>query len=186
MRSTHSWRKGVVLGRGSPWAEARRPEIPGLPHIAEVDLGMKTVEGPAKEFELDSGVANREPWKFPKGSDILGWALLDRVSISLLPLFRQRTSRRSASFSFAFPQVTGILFSPCCLSPLPAASGFHDPLGLNGPLEPTVVTALKLAYVASCELAPWCWNPSSSRVPRVLTDFPRRRSAVDTGGSLSH
>lgn len=55
---------------------------------------MKTAEGPAKEFELDSGVANREPWKFPKGSDILGWALLDRVSISLLPLFRQRTPRR--------------------------------------------------------------------------------------------
>lgn len=89
---------------------------------------MKTAEGPAKEFELDSGVANREPWKFPKGSDILGWVLLDRVSISLLPLFRQRTPRRSASFSFAFPQVTGILFSPCCLSPLPAASGFHDSL----------------------------------------------------------
>lgn len=43
------------------------------------------------------------------------------------------------------------------------------------------MTALKLACVASCELAPWCWNPSSSRVPRVLTDFPRCRSAVDMG-----
>lgn len=43
---------------------------------------MKTAEGPAKEFELDSGVANREPWKFPKRSDILGWVLLDRTSIS--------------------------------------------------------------------------------------------------------
>lgn len=85
--------KGGRSRQRSPWAEARRPEIPGLPHVAEVDLGMKTAEGPAKEFELDSGVANREPWKFPKGSDILGWALLDRMSISLLPLFRQRTPR---------------------------------------------------------------------------------------------
>lgn len=102
--------------------------MPGLLDVAVVGLGMKTYEGPAKEFQLDSGVANRESWKFPKGSDVLSRALRDSMSICPLPLFPQRTPSGSASFSFAFPWVTGILFSPCCLSLLPAASGLHDPV----------------------------------------------------------
>lgn len=48
--------------------------MPGLLDVAVVGLGMKTYEGPAKKFQLDSGVANRESWKFPKGSDILSRA----------------------------------------------------------------------------------------------------------------
>ena len=49
-----------LAGRGSLWAEAQRPEIPHLPDMAARARGLKTFEGPAKEFRLDPRVASRE------------------------------------------------------------------------------------------------------------------------------
>lgn len=66
MRSTHSRGKGVVSRQRSPWAEARRPEIPGLPHVAEVDLGVKTAEGPIKSLNLTLVCPKGSPGNFLK------------------------------------------------------------------------------------------------------------------------
>lgn len=74
MSQKSSWKQNVlclevpgersVLGRGAP-EQRWRSEIPHLPDPSVLSLGMKTSEGPAKEFALDSGMVIGNPDEEP-------------------------------------------------------------------------------------------------------------------------
>lgn len=103
--------------------------------------------------------------------------------ISLLHSCREL--REPASLSVAFPQVTGILFSPCRLSflffqQLLVFTPSRDP----GQASVAMVSTLKLARQLA---ANWPCCAGTQVLPGSLADsFSCRRSGMDMGGPLSH